>query len=1022
VKNHEPGTTDCFRAGVYEHIYQGDDTLEDPHVIIGNNLKVFEEIASTASQYGTNILVYPENGIINTMNYKRHTVATFAEHIPDPSTGRFAPCNTPQEYTSTPITLTLSCLAKTNHLYIVADYGDRIDCKGTGDANCPHDGHYLYNTAVVFGDDGSLVAKYHKQHLFFESQYNTPKEVEVIHVDTPYGRMGLQICFDILFRDPGVDAVAKYDIQTMLFPTYWFDELPLRSAKQVQEGWALNHRVNLLTANILDLKTGSVGTGIYAGENGPIVSTDITTKTAKLLIADIPIDSRNPMASCLTTNPFNKTVAIDALKTTSEYRYKQMDINGVTLYKLVDKQQDHVVCDKGLCCHLNYSVVSELSLSRESYWLMVRNSSGHTYPTDPTIYPMCEEICAVFRCEGQSTGRCVSFPTEANETVFQWLGLSARFATNYTYASVTANHLALVPKQYWVYEYEAQLEGRDVRLKVEDYDKPLMAMVGGGSAGCVIANRLSAQQNTTVLLIEAGDYDTNVTDLSGFTHYLHGFLKHEAIKRIYWEYYNVRQKYAGLAFPFGIIDYRGKGLGGSSSLNYMFYIRGNRKDFDNWAHNYGAKGWSYDEILEFFMKSENNSDQNIVKENPGFHGTTGPLSVSTPTDPPVIYKALEKVLTGLGHKTVDMNGANQLGTGLSQMTIRGGQRMSTAKAYLKPNPYPSRLTIMTNAFVTKILVNKTSDNKLRAFGVQYSVDNEKRIVLATNEVILSAGPMNSPQILMLSGIGPKDHLKQHNIDVKVDLPVGNHLVNHPLAITLSVIRDPQSQAPPLPQLNANQLNEFLLKFRNLCPFSGQMVFTNSKRNADKKWPDIQFLAIVNKLSHVTLLSLGTSLLRARSRGTVRLASANPFDAPLIDNQFLAHPLDREDMMEALKYSYYLLQNTSMSQYVNVVPLHILGCPKCTDRPLYECDPYIDCVMRMTTMSYFHPMGTCRMGAEGRADVVVNERLLVKGVSGLRVCDSSVFSDNVNANTNAATIMVAEKCAHTVVADRKAGHT
>jgi choline dehydrogenase len=172
-----------------------------------------------------------------------------------------------------------------------------------------------------------------------------------------------------------------------------------------------------------------------------------------------------------------------------------------------------------------------------------------------------------------------------------------------------------------------------------------------------------------------------------------------------------------------------------------------------------------------------------------------------------------------------------------------------------------------------------------------------------------------------------------------------------------------------------------------------------------------------------LLAYSVCLVRPRSRGTIRLTSANPVDPPLIDSQYLVHPLDREDMMEALKYSYFLLLNTSLAQYVNLIPVHVLlGCPKCADRPLYQCDAYVDCIMRMTTTSGLHTMGTCRMGAEGKADVVVTERLAVKGVSGLRVCDSSVFSDSVNANTNAPTIMVVEKCADLVIGDRRSGQT
>jgi len=254
----------------------------------------------------------------------------------------------------------------------------------------------------------------------------------------------------------------------MVFPTYWGDELPLRSAKQVQEGWATTNRVNLLAANVLNLETGSTGSGIYSGENGPIVYSDITTKTAKLFIADIPINSHNTSASCLSKR-FNKTVSIESLKTDSEYKSANtMDTKGLTLKKLVDKQNSSVVCDNGFCCQLNYSVVSELSLRDESYWLFVVNSSAHPYTQN---YPMCEETCGVFKCNDDT---CQSFPTKS-KTVFKSLRLSAKFTTNYTYPSLTSNDLTLVPKQYWIYENNGQI-GSEVKLNLENFDKPLLAM------------------------------------------------------------------------------------------------------------------------------------------------------------------------------------------------------------------------------------------------------------------------------------------------------------------------------------------------------------------------------------------------------------------------------------------------------------------------------------------------------------------------------------------------------------------
>ncbi|CAG2101832.1 unnamed protein product, partial [Medioppia subpectinata] len=448
IANCEP-KSDCFRAAVFEHLFQGNEAIDEPKIIIQKNLNVYKQIVKKAAENGANILVFPEDGIIDPDIYDRKIVATITEAIPNPKHGVYNPCDKPLDYKSSPITLTLSCLAKDNHIYVVADYGDRIECNITSDPKCPKDGHYMYNTAVAFDPNGAIVAKYHKTHLHLEFEYNTPSEAEFIYFDTPFGRIGLQICFDMLYKNPGTQDVAKYGVQTMCYPTDYSDGLPLETTKQYQLGWSLTNRVNLLAANILRPETGAVGSGIYSGTNGPIVYTNITSKTAKLLIADIPVDSRNPSASCLKPDHrFNKSISIDSLKTDAKYKtLRKSDLKHLTLNKLTANESSSVVCDSGFCCHLNYSLKSSDGLKGQSFWFFVGNSSGHPYNDvnyEPQ-YPMCEEICGVFRCDDD---RCESFPTSTS-TVFKWLRLSATFSTNYTYPSLTTNDLALVPKQYW---------------------------------------------------------------------------------------------------------------------------------------------------------------------------------------------------------------------------------------------------------------------------------------------------------------------------------------------------------------------------------------------------------------------------------------------------------------------------------------------------------------------------------------------------------------------------------------------
>ncbi|CAG2110995.1 unnamed protein product [Medioppia subpectinata] len=460
-------------AAVFEHILQGNGSTDEPSIIIQKNLNVIKQAAIKASENGANILVFPEYCLIDPMT-SRKTVAAYTETIPDPRHGSHNPCAKPLEYKSSPATLALSCLAKETHMYIVADYGDRYQCNVTSDPKCPKDGHYMHDTAVAFDPNGAIVAKYHKSHTWFEFEYDTPPPQEFVYFDTPFGRMGLQICFDIWFKNPGIKNVAKYGVQTMLFPTDWFDELPLQSAKQVQESWAVANRVNLLAANQLDPQMGTLGSGIYAGQNGAIVYTNITTKTSKLLIADIPVDSRNPSASCLKPDHrFNKTISFETLKTDGKYQMiDKMYTKGHMFNKLTASESSSVVCDSGFCCHLNYSLKSVDDLKGQSFWWFV----GNTTIGRPIVlvYPVCTEICGVFRCVDD---RCESFPTHtSDQTVFKWLRLSATFNTNTTYPSLTTNDLALVPKQYWVYENRQQINGSEVSLDLNNYDKPLLAM------------------------------------------------------------------------------------------------------------------------------------------------------------------------------------------------------------------------------------------------------------------------------------------------------------------------------------------------------------------------------------------------------------------------------------------------------------------------------------------------------------------------------------------------------------------
>lgn len=414
---------------------------------------------------GVHIIVFPEDAIINAGDFSRKQIAEeIAERIPDPFHGKHIPCD---ESSSESMVKThrLSCLAKNNNIYIVADYGDRIDCDRKSDADCPTDGYYLFNTAVVFGPDGSVVTKYHKMQLFYEFYYNVPKP-NFVHFDTPFGRMGLLVCFDLLYRNPSYELIERAGVTTMLLNHWWFDELPFRTAQQIHIGWSVNRKVNLLASNMFVHQWGSVGSGIYSGANGQLIASDIHQETPHLLIADVPIDSGNAAAKCLTqrhtkaiANPsFTEKVAELQIK----YKMNLKDAAIVTL----DMPQDSVnLCNNGFCCRLVYSIDSESSI--KNYRFIVANRTGHGL--EQVRYPLSEEICGLFRCDDH---KCDTFSVRTQQ-VFKKLELSAKFSTKYSYPSVTSDNLELVPKQKWTYTQTTE-GGEEVKMSLNDFEGPIL--------------------------------------------------------------------------------------------------------------------------------------------------------------------------------------------------------------------------------------------------------------------------------------------------------------------------------------------------------------------------------------------------------------------------------------------------------------------------------------------------------------------------------------------------------------------
>ncbi|GAB1862357.1 Glucose-methanol-choline oxidoreductase N-terminal domain-containing protein [Camponotus japonicus] len=541
-------------------------------------------------------------------------------------------------------------------------------------------------------------------------------------------------------------------------------------------------------------------------------------------------------------------------------------------------------------------------------------------------------------------------------------------------------------------------------------------VVGGGSAGAVVASRLSDIPEWKVLLLEAGPDEPPGAEVPSMVAMFLG-------TDIDWQYQTTNEMNACLSTGGSCSWPRGKNLGGTSVHNGMMYKRGQAKDFDNWVAM-GNPGWGWRDVLPHFMCSENNTEINRVGRK--YHSTGGLLTVERfPWKPAIVDDILAAAVERGYSISEDLNGDQITGFSVAQTTSKNGVRVSSAAAFLRPFRHRRNLHIALNATVTKIIIENQ-----KAVGVQFYQDGELRVARATKEVIASGGAVNSPQLLLLSGIGPKEHLQAVNVTVVKDLPgVGENLHNH-VSHTLSWTIN----QPNLYDLNWAAATEYISFQKGPMASTGLSQLTGMLPSlyTTPDHPDIQLFFGGYQAACATTgeigatmndngrsISISPTMTQPRSKGNLRLASNDPFAKPIIWGNYLSDPMDMAILIQGIEIALSLANSSAMAKYnmtLNINPL-----PACSGYTPLSKD-YWACVVRQDTGPENHQAGSCKMGPPHDPMAVVDNRLRVYGIKNLRVADASIMPQVTSSNTAAPSMMIGEKAAAYIKSDWGVGGT